>query len=232
MNKNSVIFDLDGTLIDTPRAIIETFTQTFLTMGLAAQKAEDIRATIGLPLEKAFSRLLNLPADNELVIQCINQYQLLFKEIILPKAKTLIFPGVEDGLATLSKQELPLAIATSKFYASADALLKAAGLRDYFSVLVGADQVNNPKPDPEAGYLTLRKLNNASVENAIMIGDTTHDLKMANAAGMRSIAVTYGIHSLPVLRSANPTWTADTFTDVVNIIAEAFQLKKIEAVIL
>ncbi|MBU2712977.1 HAD family hydrolase [Zooshikella harenae] len=232
MTKNAVIFDLDGTLIDTPRAIIETFTQTFLTLGQAAQKAEDIRATIGLPLEKAFSNLLNVPLDDELVIQCIKQYQLLFKEIILPKAKTLLFPGVETGLNVLSDQGLALAIATSKFYTSADLLLKAAGLRDYFSVVVGADQVSCPKPNPESGYLTLKKLGNTSVDNTIMVGDTTHDLQMANSAGMRSIAVTYGIHNLSVLKSSNPTWIADTFADVVNAIAEAFQLKQIEAVIL
>jgi phosphoglycolate phosphatase len=212
-----VIFDLDGTLVDTPRAIVEAFTAAFASMGVQAQDASAIRATIGLPLERAFSRLLGVPLDDEQVDQGVKAYQVSFKELILPKAGELIFPGVADGLATLRSQGVPLAIATSKFYASADALLKSAGLRDLFSVVVGADQVSQPKPNPEMGQLIMEKLG-VSAERAVMVGDTTHDLLMAKAAGMRSIAVTYGVHSVQELKSSDPTWIADTFDDVLKYI--------------
>ncbi len=214
------IFDLDGTLVDTPRAIVETFTAAFAAMGVQAQDASAIRATIGLPLEKAFSQLMGVPLEDGRVAQGVKQYQALFKEIVLPRARSLLFPGVAEGLATLHGQGLTLAVATSKFYASADALLRAAGLRDHFSVVVGADQVAQPKPHPEIGQVVMQRLG-ASPERAVMVGDTTHDLLMARAAGMRSVAVTYGVHSVQELKSSDPTWIADTFDDVLKCIQAA-----------
>lgn len=216
---NVAIFDLDGTLVDTPRAIVDTFTATFAYMGVPACEAADIRATIGLPLEKAFSQLMGVPLDDDKVTLSVRQYQFFFKEIVLPKAEELIFPGVVDGLSTLRDQGFILTVATSKFYASADALLKAAGLRDKFSVLIGADQVSQPKPHPESGYVIMQKLG-IPAERAVMVGDTTHDLLMAKAAGMRSVAVTYGVHSLRQLQSVEPTWIARTFDDAVRVIAD------------
>ncbi|WNG32884.1 HAD family hydrolase [Archangium minus] len=212
-----VIFDLDGTLVDTPRAIVETFTAAFASMGVQAQEASAIRATIGLPLERAFSKLLGVPQDDGLVAQGVKQYQVFFKELILPKAGQLLFPGVAEGLTSLRGQGLSLAVATSKFYASADALLKAAGLRDHFNMVVGADQVKQPKPHPEMGQLIIQKLG-VSVERAVMVGDTTHDLLMARAAGMRSIAVTYGVHNVRELESSGPTWIVDTFDGVLKCV--------------
>jgi phosphoglycolate phosphatase len=212
-----VVFDLDGTLVDTPRAIVETFTAAFAAMGVAARGASPIRATIGLPLERAFSELMEVPLDDGRVAHGVRQYQILFKELVLPRAERLIYPGVAAGLATLRDQGFALAVATSKFYASADALLKAAGLRHHFSVVVGADQVTQPKPHPETARLIMQELG-VPAERAVMVGDTTHDLLMAKAAGMRSVAVTYGVHSVQELKSSDPTWMVDTFDDVLKCI--------------
>lgn len=115
---------------------------------------------------------------------------------------------------------LHLAVATSKFTASAEALLGAAGIRPEFSMVVGADQVAHPKPHPETGQLIMRELG-VPARCAVMVGDTTHDLLMAKAAGMRSIAVTYGVHGVRELRSANPTWLADSFADVLDCVRAA-----------
>lgn len=216
-----VVFDLDGTLVDTPRAIVETFTAAFAAMDLAAPDPSAVRATIGLPLEQAFSKLMGISLDDDRVAEGVRQYQRLFREIILPRAGELLFPGVDEGLRSLREKGLVLAVATSKFHASADALLTAAGLRDLFAVVIGADQVSRPKPDPESGHAVMEKLQ-VSAEQAVMVGDTTHDLLMAKAAGMRSIAVTYGIHSLEELNSAGPTWLADSFADVLTCVAAAF----------
>jgi pseudouridine-5'-phosphate glycosidase len=215
----AVIFDLDGTLVDSPRAIVETFTAAFAAMGVPARDASVIRATIGLPLEQAFSKLMEVPLDDPRVVQGVQQYLILFKELILPRARSLIFPGVESGLAALRDQGFSLAVATSKFYASADALLKAAGLRDHFHIVLGADQVTKSKPNPEMGELIMNKLG-VSPERAVMVGDTTHDLLMARAAGMRSVAVTYGVHSAQQLRASDPTWVADTFEDVLSYVQQ------------
>jgi phosphoglycolate phosphatase len=212
-----VTFDLDGTLVDTPRAIVETFTATFASIGVEPRQAAAIRATIGLPLELAFSTLLGVELADDRVAYGVKRYQALFRELILPRAGALIFPGVVDGLEALRDEGHALAVATSKVYASADALLTAAGLRDAFSVVVGADQVTRPKPHPEMAGVILRRLG-GSAERAVMVGDTTHDLLMAQAAGMSSVAVTYGVHSVQELSSADPTWIADTFDDALDCV--------------
>lgn len=214
MNPDLAVFDLDGTLVDTPRAIVRTFAGAFADMGVPAPEDAAIRATIGLPLEQAFGQLLGVPPEDERVAEGVRRYQVLFREIILPAAETLVFPGVPRGLAALRAEGFTLTIATSKFHASADALLRAAGLRDHFQVVIGADQVTRPKPHPESTELILRTLG-VGADRAVVIGDTTHDLRMAHAAGVRSIAVSYGVHTVEELRSAGPTWLADSFHDVL-----------------
>jgi phosphoglycolate phosphatase len=220
MTTRLVVFDLDGTLIDTPRAIVETFTAAFGALSLPVQEASAIRATIGLPLEQAFGTLMGIASDDPQVARGVEQYQHFFKELVLPNARALRFPGVADGLAALADQGIALAVATSKFHRSADALLTAAGLRDRFDLVVGADQVTRPKPHPEMGETILRILGVAA-EDAVMVGDTTHDLLMAKAAGMRSIALTYGVHSRQELEAAHPTWVADSFDDVLDYVRKA-----------
>ncbi len=208
------MFDLDGTLVDSPRAIVEAFGVAFAAMGADPRDPADIRATIGLPLEQAFAKLLGVPQDDPRVAEGVAQYQEAFRTVILPRARSLVFPGVAEGLDELRRSGFELTVATSKFHASADALLTAAGLRDHFTVLIGADDVTYPKPHPEPGLLILERLD-ARPEHAVMVGDTTHDLRMAEAAGIPSVAVTYGVHQRAELEAARPTYVAETFPEVV-----------------
>jgi phosphoglycolate phosphatase len=216
----AVVFDLDGTLVDSPSGIVRTFTAAFSRMEVTGIEPAAIRATIGIPLEQAFGKLMGIAADDDRVVTGVRHYKELFREIVLPTSAQLVFPGVPEGLAALRERGCALAVATSKFYASADALLTAAGLRAWFTVVVGADQVARPKPAPDSGELVLRELG-VSADEAVMVGDTTHDLRMARAAGMRSIGVTYGVHSREELMSAEPTWLADTFDEVVRCVPAA-----------
>jgi phosphoglycolate phosphatase len=211
------IFDLDGTLVDTPTGIVRSFGAAFLELGVPVPAAERIRSTIGIPLAIAFGQLLGVTPDDPLVTRAIAEYQVAFRELVLPEAGDLVFPGVAEGLAALERDGFALAVATSKHRAGADALLGAAGLGDRFPVVVGADEVDNPKPAPDTGWLVLRRFG-AAASRAVMVGDTVHDLGMATAAGIRSIAVTYGIHGREELAAANPTWLADTFDEVVELL--------------
>ncbi|ELP69663.1 HAD-IA family hydrolase [Streptomyces turgidiscabies] len=208
------MFDLDGTLVDSPRAIVEAFAVAFEAMGADPRDPADVRATIGLPLEQAFGKLLGVPQDDPRVAEGVAQYQEAFRTVILPRARSLVFPGVAEGLDELRRRGVVLTVATSKFHTSADALLTAAGLRDHITVLIGADDVTYPKPHPESGLLILERLD-ARPEHAVMVGDTTHDLRMAEAAGIASVAVTYGVHQLAELEAARPTYVAETFPEVV-----------------
>ena len=208
------IFDLDGTLMDSPQAIVRTFAAAFEAMGVAPRDPADVRATIGLPLEQAFADLLGVSRGDARVAEGVALYQEAFRTVVLPRAAELVFPGVAEGLAELRHQGITLAVATSKFHASADALLGAAGLRDCFTVLIGADDVTHPKPHPESALTILTRCA-VGPERAVAVGDTSHDLLMARAAGIRSIAVTYGVHTRSALAAAAPSYIADSFEEVV-----------------
>lgn len=216
----AVLFDLDGTLMDTPAGIVATFAAVFAAMQVPAADPLEVRGTIGLPLPVAFAKLLGVPEQDPLIPQAIAHYQRCFKLVVLPAARGLVFDGVVDGLARLRAAGLALAVATSKFYASADALLTAAGLRSAFDVVLGADQVGNPKPHPEMALTLLTQLG-VPLESAVMVGDTTHDLLMARSAGIRSIAVTYGVHSPAELAASEPTWQVNQFGAAVEHLLQA-----------
>src|SRR6202050_5060882 len=218
---NVVIFDLDGTLVDTPSAIVEAFTAAFVSLNIKVPEPSATRRPIGLPLERAFGELLAVAPDDALVRAGIRYYQAQFADVILPKAADLVYPGVADGLKALSEQGYVLAVATSKYHASADALLTAAGLRGYFSLVVGANKVKRPTPDPQTCELIMRDLGIDEASRTVVVGDTTHDLRMAAGAGLRSVAVTYGVHSAEQLLAENPALLADTFGDVLRYLEQS-----------
>lgn len=210
----AVIFDLDGTLVDSPQGIVKAFLAVFKVMNKDGVDAAAVRATIGMPLAKAFGDLLTLSPDHPDVLVAMEQYQMLFREIVLPDAKSLIFPDVEEGLKSIKSRGIPMAVATNKAHKNAKALLKAVGLFDYFDVVVGSDQVTNQKPHPEMGFLVMNKLG-ITAEDAIMVGDTTHDMLMGKDSGMHTIAVTYGIHDANVLKVVEPHKIVDNFKAVL-----------------
>jgi len=211
------IFDLDGTLVDTPSGIVQAFAATFAELGDVDPSDRAIRRTIGMPLAVAFRSLLGTGTAESDIDNHIATYQQKFAELVLPKAESLVYPGVTDGLDRLKASGVPLAIATSKFHANANALLSAAKLDSRFSLIVGADEVDRPKPSPDMGEFVLRTMN-IHPGRAVMVGDTTHDILMARAVGIRSIAVTYGVHDRQELIASKPTWIADDFLSATRIL--------------
>lgn len=218
------LFDLDGTLVDTPRAIVQTFEATFADLGLQPVDDEAIRATIGMPLDGAFAKLLAIRSGDPLAAEAVRRYQSLSKAILLPRARALVFPGVEEGLSRLAAHGIALAVATSKVQASAEALLEAAGLDRHFAAVVGADRVARPKPYPDCGHLAMA-LVGAGPSSTVMVGDTTHDLLMARAAGMRSLAVTYGVHAREDLARADPAYIVGDFPSAASILEGALAVR-------
>jgi phosphoglycolate phosphatase len=214
---NAVIFDLDGTLVDTPYVIVQTALAALEERGCAGPTADAIRATIGLPLTIAFSGLLGLPETHGNVQGCVAEYRRLWRERVVPRSKEFLYPGVLEGIAQLHRRGLRLGVATSKVQAGAVTQLEAAGIAQYFEAIAGYDAVPHPKPAPDLALHVLDKLGIAPGA-AIVVGDTTHDLLMARAAGLRAIAVTYGAQSEATLRAENPAFVAQDFAGVLAIL--------------
>jgi phosphoglycolate phosphatase len=209
-----VLFDLDGTLVDTPQAIVEVAQSTLAALGQPPADPQVIRDTIGLPLPLALGQLLGVgPAG---AADAVEIYRVLWRTHVTPRIPQLLYPGVREGVAQLVQDGLQLAVVTGKAQEGADSTVDAAGLRSYVQVVLGYTSVPNPKPAPDIALLALERLG-LSPDDALVVGDTTHDIEMAAAAGLRSIAVTYGAQPEATLRRAAPTWIVHSFPEVVRI---------------
>jgi phosphoglycolate phosphatase len=208
-----VFFDLDGILVDAPRAIVDTFSHTMRLLGTAPVSADAVPNTSGMPLGKAFRDLPNISPGDALIGKAIDLFKSCYREIVLPQANELMFWGVVSGLRFLRQQGVILTIATSRFQASADTMLEVAVLDGYFGYVVGCNKGRNPKPPADSAQKIQRHFK-VPVENAVVIGDATYDVLMAKGASMKSIAMTFGVHE-PLLKSGAPTWMVDSFCEAV-----------------
>jgi len=213
----AAIFDLDGTLVDTPQVIVATALQALRGQPRALPEPQAIRATIGLPLTVAFSGLLGLSEGAPEVEEVVQEYRRLWRANVVPRSADLLYRGVAEGVQVLRDLGLRLAVATSKIRSGALAQLEAAGIAQHFEVVAGYDSVERPKPDPQMAVYVLERLG-VRPAGTVMVGDTTHDLLMAHGAGLRAIAVTYGAHDEATLRTESPEWVAKDFQEVVRLL--------------
>jgi phosphoglycolate phosphatase len=210
----ALLLDLDGTLIDTPQAIVDVTQATLARLNLPPADPQAIRDGIGLPLPVALGQLIGKgPAG---AAEAVEIYRVIWRSEVTPRIPQLLYPGVRDGLQALRRQGLRLAVVTGKAQDGAESTVSAAGLVDCFEVVLGYTSVPNPKPAPDIALEALRRLGEKPGA-AVVVGDASHDLEMARRAGIRSIAVSYGAQPLPDLERARPTWVAHSFPEVVQI---------------
>ncbi|MEE1929409.1 HAD family hydrolase [Streptomyces sp. TRM 70351] len=216
----AAVFDLDGTLADTPCVIKRLLVRVCAEHGRRVPP-ERAALTIGIPLETAFGHLLGLPPQDPEVCRAVRRYRVLFEEDVLGAGAWLVHAGVPEGLERLRAAGVPLAVATSKVSRSAHALLEVTGLAHHFPVVVGHDMVTRGKPDPESGLLAARLLG-VPAHTCAYVGDTATDLRMARAAGMRPVAVTYGVGSRADLAALADGAVYDDFADVVDTLLSPY----------
>jgi len=211
---DALLLDLDGTLIDTPAAIVEITNATFEELRLPPPDAQVVKNGIGLPLPVALGQLLGKgPAAAG---EAVDTYRRLWRARINPRLPHALYPGVREGLQALRDAGLKLAVVTGKAQDGADSNVDMAGLRPFVQVVLGYTSVANPKPAPDIALLAAQRLG-VELARAMVVGDASHDLAMARNAGMRSIAVTYGAQPLPALQAERPTFVAHSFGEVVRI---------------
>ncbi len=180
-----ILFDLDGTLIDSTEAILESFAVACKTFGTAVPDEESIKAEIGHPLDVMFS---TLGVEDVHVDAHVLAYKMHYREISC--AKTVLLPEAREAVE-LASQHAVLGVVTTKTAKYSIELLEHMGLMRYFDILIGREDVENPKPHPEPILKALSKLQ--SEKNIYwMIGDTPMDILAAKAANINSVAVTCG----------------------------------------
>ena len=210
----AVLLDLDGTLVATPQAIVDVTQQALRELGLPPADEQAIKDGIGLPLPIALGQLIGKGPVG--AAEAVEIYRRVWRAEINPRLPHLLYPGVSSGLAELKSARLKLGVVTGKAQDGADSTVDKSGLRPLIDVVLGYTSVANPKPAPDLAIKALALLGEAAAR-AVVVGDSVHDLQMARAAGVRSIAVTYGALPEAALRAEGPTHFARSFAEVVRI---------------
>jgi phosphoglycolate phosphatase len=213
----ALLLDLDGTLVDTPQAIVDVVQATLKALGREPVDPQAVRDTIGLPLPEGLARLLGTgPAGAS---EAVEIYRAIWHAQITPRIPKLLYPGVREGIAQFRAMGLRLAVVTGKSQEGAEATVQLSGFKEQMEVVLGYTSVARGKPAPDLALEALRRLS-LPAEQALVVGDSALDVQMAIAAGVRAIAVTYGAQSSERLQGA--TWFAHSFAEVVRIVrAEA-----------
>ena len=202
----AVLFDLDGTLIDSLAGIHATASAVLHERGHVAPERAALQALVGAPLEAIFGTLV--PALDELSrLAYANHYRDLYWTVGVPQ--TPLFPGVADLLSDLAAANVRLAVVTTKRADVAKHVLEATGIAPWFHVVVGGDSTPHHKPHPAPALAALEALS-ASPAQATVVGDTTFDVLMARASGCRSIAVNWGYGSRESLVDAGAELVVET----------------------
>lgn len=212
MIKN-ILFDFDGTLVDTAPGIVETMKQTFLSMQIVPPSDGEMRATIGLPLGKALAMLGNL--DEEQERKAVETYRNLFFEYELGNLK--VFDGVVETLKTFKNNGIRMAIVTSRDESSLSLIIKLHHLEGIFEICSTATEGLAPKPAPDMVNFLIAKMN-INKDETLVVGDTTFDIGMGNNAGCKTCAVTYGNHTKDQLLKASPYYIIDSFDTLIDIV--------------
>ncbi len=194
-----VIFDWDGTLIDSIEQIVRSIEIAAADLGVPSPSAEAARDIIGLGLPEAMRVLFPqvTEADRDSLRE---RYAHHFVGTVAHEVTP--YSGIEPLLQDLHESPVALAVATGKSRRGLDRVLAKTGWADYFSATRCADETAS-KPDPRMLEELLTELQ-VPVERALMVGDTVYDLAMAEAIGMASVGVTYGVHSPQRLLQHNP----------------------------
>ncbi len=197
MKYGLLVFDWDGTIIDSASTIAECIRLAAADLGLEVPTVEQARHVIGLGLHDAL-RLAVPGLRPEQTTEFVARYRVHF----LGREDTMgLFGGMRELLDVESKKRV-LGIATGKSRRGLDRALDATQLKPYFQASRCADETH-PKPHP-AMLLELMEELDVAPESVLMIGDTSHDLEMARAAGVDALAVTYGAHAETGLRACEP----------------------------
>lgn len=196
-----VVFDCDGTLVDSQHMIVAAMERAFAGFGLPAPGRQDVLSVVGLSLDQAVKRLMPIAEAGD-VGALAEAYKAAFGDLRRDKAHAEpLYPGVRDALQALVRQpDVVLGVATGKSRRGLAAVLEREGLADLFVTLQTAD-THPSKPHPAMLLAAIAEAG-ADAGRTLMIGDTTYDIGMARDAGARAIGVAWGYHPVEELTAA------------------------------
>lgn len=208
----ALLLDIDGTLIDTLDAIVESMNCAFEEFGVRPLTREEIRPLIGMPVARQMDELRGMRGD--VVDRITDRYYEFFLQHVekgLP-----LFPGVRE---TLPRLDRPISTMTTRRLHGARRMLEVAGIAPFFQAVVGGDQVSRPKPFPDLPLYSARALGVAP-GRCVVVGDSPVDILAGRAARMWTVAATYGYGSASAIGKAKPHAQLERFADLPAVLAD------------
>lgn len=190
-----IVFDLDGTLVDSLPDILDSFLVAFSSVGLAAPAESAARRVLGRPLEAMYGAF----APEARVPELCRAYRARYAEHLADRSTP--YPGVPELLLELRRRGYLRAVASTKRTETARRLVEATGLGPYLDHVEGTDAAPY-KPAPD---VVLRALDAVGGRGEWMVGDASSDIEAGRAAGLKTYAVTWGTHGPEELARAGPT---------------------------
>jgi phosphoglycolate phosphatase len=208
-----ILFDLDGTLVETAPDLHATLTRVMSELGLEAPELAELRTMIGDGARVLIRRALDAaghPHDPVLLDRLFERF--IVHYTAHPCCQSYAYEGVVPTLEALETRGLVMGVCTNKPFAPTRGLLEALDLSRFFRSVVGGDSLKVRKPDPEHALATLRPLG-IQPEEAIFVGDSTNDVLTARAVGMKVIVVSFGYTTIPP-RDLGADLVIDQFADL------------------
>ena len=210
-----ILIDLDGTLVDSVPDLAMSVDKTMDDIGRPRHSEAKVRNWVGNGVERLVKRSLteDLWAEPDADLY-EKTYPLFYRHYTDSNGKySRLFPGVKDGLEYLKAQGFKLGCVTNKAESFTLPLLDTLGVLNYFGVVVSGDTLPHKKPRPEPLWHAADHFK-VKPENAMMLGDSMHDVEAARNAGFQIICVTYGYNHGHDIREAKPDAVIDSFTEL------------------
>ncbi|HQQ63877.1 MAG TPA: phosphoglycolate phosphatase [Pseudomonadales bacterium] len=210
-----LLFDLDGTLVDSAPDIAAAVDATLVNSGWPAAGVERVRSWVGNGSRTLVERALRFAVgkfDTALHESVHNHFLLEYAKHNGPD--TRVFPGVYECLAQCQAQNKKMACVTNKPEHLARQLVAHLGMEKYFALTIGGDTFPQRKPDPTALRFCCEKLD-VPVSRTLMVGDSHIDVDSARAAGMKVLCVSYGYNHGGPVAAANPDWLVDDLRELI-----------------
>lgn len=211
MSRLAVLFDLDGTLIDSIDLLLDSMEAAFVGRTRRPTRDEWV-AGIGTPLRAQLAEWSEAPQDIDALVDLYRAYQ----DVHLERMTTL-YPDVAETLAWIREQGHATGIVTSKGRIMTARSLQHVGLEGAFDTIVTYEETERHKPLPDPVQLALSRLS-MPPERAIFVGDSPHDMGSGRAAGVRTAAAQWGPFSREALAPSNPTYWLTRMADLPDIV--------------
>ncbi len=219
LNKNTLLFDLDGTLVDSVPDLAFAVNQSLVELGLAPFSQDVIRGWVGngadILIQRALSGNAKISTDLDNTLK--ERALALFYQVYESHSciETRLYPNVLETLTALKERGYSLAIITNKPERFIAPIINGLALNGLFELIIGGDTLAKRKPDPLPLNYACQQLS-TNVEQCVMIGDSKNDILAAKAANMESIALTYGYNYGENIANYQPELVIDDFADLLS----------------